>query len=306
MTCRSGQKRFGTKQDFIPLFFLMHVQILWQGQKAVLTIVEFEFFDIFYSKFEVVSTFYICSKFCVENWLLCCDMICKWVTCRSGCKRFWKSALHMCIFAMQYITCLLINISVINYPSSLKIWRIVDNNTKNQQIMLNFLNVTKMLNTSLCDVAMISCYIVSPFVWPSFLYESFSLFIALFLSSVCLLLQVTAVLWLESNLARKIPIFCLPQPGKALSSKSYNFCNLLGVSHSNVSWVWIDLKMNCWNMTYNYGLILAYLLLRVNCDIITHARWNFDTSNAWTQRVRALDKHQNWSANALFRHNSRA
>ena len=36
-------KCFGTKQDFIPLFFIMYVQILWQGQKAVLTIVEFEF-----------------------------------------------------------------------------------------------------------------------------------------------------------------------------------------------------------------------------------------------------------------------
>ena len=30
------------------LFFFMHVQILWQGQKAVLPIVEFEFLNIFY------------------------------------------------------------------------------------------------------------------------------------------------------------------------------------------------------------------------------------------------------------------
>ena len=35
----------------------MYIQNLWQGQKAVLTIVEFEFFDIFYSKFQLVSTF---------------------------------------------------------------------------------------------------------------------------------------------------------------------------------------------------------------------------------------------------------
>ena len=91
------RRGFGTKQDFIPLFFFMNVRILWQGQKAVLTIVEFEFFDIFYSKFQIVSTFSICSKFCVENWLLYCDLICKWVhvTCKSGCKRFWKSALHI-------------------------------------------------------------------------------------------------------------------------------------------------------------------------------------------------------------------
>ena len=89
------RRGFGTKQDFIPLFFFRYVQILWQGQKAVLTIVEFEFFDIFYSKFQLVSTFSICSNFGVENWLLCCDLICKWVTCRSGYKRFWKSALHI-------------------------------------------------------------------------------------------------------------------------------------------------------------------------------------------------------------------
>ena len=54
------------------------------GQKEVLTIVEFKFFDIFYFKFQLVSTFSSCSKFCVENWLLCCDLSCKWVTCRSG------------------------------------------------------------------------------------------------------------------------------------------------------------------------------------------------------------------------------
>ena len=57
---------FGTKQDFIPLFSFMYVYILWQGQKVVLAILEFEFVNIFYSKFQVVSTFYLCSKFCVE------------------------------------------------------------------------------------------------------------------------------------------------------------------------------------------------------------------------------------------------
>ena len=31
------------------LCFFMFVQIFWQGQKAVLTFVEFEFVDIFYS-----------------------------------------------------------------------------------------------------------------------------------------------------------------------------------------------------------------------------------------------------------------
>ena len=55
-----------------------------------------------------------------------------------------------------------------------------------------------------------------------------------------------------------------------------------------------------------YRLITAYSLLRVNLDKIMHARWNFDASSARTQRVSALDKHQNWSASALFCLNSRA
>ena len=56
----------------------------------------------------------------------------------------------------------------------------------------------------------------------------------------------------------------------------------------------------------NYRLITVYLLLRVNLDKIMHACWNFDTSSARTRRVSALDKHQNWSASALFCLNSRA
>ena len=36
------------------------------GSEAVLTIVEFEFFDIFYSKFQLVSTFSICSNFVLK------------------------------------------------------------------------------------------------------------------------------------------------------------------------------------------------------------------------------------------------
>ena len=69
----------GIKQEFILCFSLCMYRpyILWQGQKADLTIVEFEFVDIFYSKFQLVSTFSICGKFCVENWLLCCDLSCK-------------------------------------------------------------------------------------------------------------------------------------------------------------------------------------------------------------------------------------
>ena len=67
-----------------------------------------------------------------------------------------------------------------------------------------------------------------------------------------------------------------------------------------------------WQLTPNHGpgityrLITAYLLLRVNLDKIMHARWDFDASSARTRRVSALDKHQNWSASALFCLNSRA
>ena len=61
-----------------------------------------------------------------------------------------------------------------------------------------------------------------------------------------------------------------------------------------------EIKLEC----MNYGLITAYVFLLVNCDKIMHARWDFDVSNAWTQNVSALDKHQNWSKSALFCHNS--
>ena len=44
----------------------MYVQNLWKGEKAVLTIVEFEFFDIFYSRFQLVSTFSIAVNFVLK------------------------------------------------------------------------------------------------------------------------------------------------------------------------------------------------------------------------------------------------
>ena len=44
----------------------MNVQNLWQGQKAVLTIVEFEFFDIFYPQFQLVSTLSIWINFMLK------------------------------------------------------------------------------------------------------------------------------------------------------------------------------------------------------------------------------------------------
>ena len=44
---------FGIKENLIPLY----VYISWQGQKAVLTIVEFAFVDFFYSKFQLVLIF---------------------------------------------------------------------------------------------------------------------------------------------------------------------------------------------------------------------------------------------------------
>ena len=71
-------------------------------------------------------------------------------------------------------------------------------------------------------------------------------------------------------------------------------------------------QTTCLHNTYNIGnnkyrLITAYLLLQVNCNNIMHARWDFDSTNARTRRVRvsALVKNQNWSESALFRHNSR-
>ena len=93
MTCSSGWYRgYGIKQDFIPLFFFMYVHILWQGQKAFLTIVEFDYllFQISIS----IDIFHL-QWICDENGLLCCDLSCKWVTCKSGCKRFGKQALQI-------------------------------------------------------------------------------------------------------------------------------------------------------------------------------------------------------------------
>ena len=56
----------------------------------------------------------------------------------------------------------------------------------------------------------------------------------------------------------------------------------------------------------DYRLMTAYLFLRVNCDKIMHARWDFDASSARTRRVSVLDKYQNWSASELFCQNFRA
>ena len=90
----------------------------------------------------------------------------------------------------------------------------------------------------------------------------------------------------------------------------YDKCLPYGVT----SFKWISLLSHAiWNphtlcaaLCFNYRLITAYLLLRVNLDKIMHARWDFDASSARTRRVSALDKHQNWSASALFCLNSRA
>ena len=66
-------------KTLIFLCFSLCINILWQSQKAILTIAEFEFVDNFYSKFQLVSTFSISSEFSVENWLLCFDISSKWV-----------------------------------------------------------------------------------------------------------------------------------------------------------------------------------------------------------------------------------
>ena len=48
--------------------FFMYVYILWQGQKAVLTIVKFDFVDIFYSKFFICSIFVLKIGFFAVTW----------------------------------------------------------------------------------------------------------------------------------------------------------------------------------------------------------------------------------------------
>ena len=90
------------------------------------------------------------------------------------------------------------------------------------------------------------------------------------------------------------------------------FISIFGIiMKSGFIWVQKSLKLVIFEITVeilwiNCRLITAYLLLQVNLDKIMHARWDFDVSSAWTRRVSALDKHQNWSASVLFCVNSRA
>ena len=60
-------------------FVVLYVFIYFMTgpENRVFTILEFESVDIFYSKFQLVSTFSIWSKFGDENWLLRCDLSCK-------------------------------------------------------------------------------------------------------------------------------------------------------------------------------------------------------------------------------------
>ena len=63
------------------------VYILRQGQKAVLTIVVFQFVDILYSKFKLYEHFLF-----AELKIGYFAVTCKWMTCTSGYKKFWKQA----------------------------------------------------------------------------------------------------------------------------------------------------------------------------------------------------------------------
>ena len=77
-------------------------------------------------------------------------------------------------------------------------------------------------------------------------------------------------------------------------------------THINFNVLVVGLNVREIKFQNTYRLITAYLLLRVNLDKIMYARWDFDASSARTRRVSALDKHQNWSASALFCLNSQA
>ena len=114
-------------------------------------------------------------------------------------------------------------------------------------------------------------------------------------------------------------LFCvmclLPRP-RLYTLFCFGFCalRLFGTTwaintdqwYLNMNTAHLDLQNHASILAHNYRLITAYLLLRVNLDKIMHARWDFDASSARTRRVSALDRHQNWSASALFCQNSRA
>ena len=62
VACRSGQKRFWKQTRFYSSVFLNVLTfILWNGCKGVLAIIEFSF----YSKFQLLSTCFLCSELCV-------------------------------------------------------------------------------------------------------------------------------------------------------------------------------------------------------------------------------------------------
>ena len=61
---RSG---LGTKQDFYSFVFLYTCSNFMTGSESSSYNCRIWIFAIFYSKFQLLSTFSICSKFCVEN-----------------------------------------------------------------------------------------------------------------------------------------------------------------------------------------------------------------------------------------------
>ncbi len=94
MTCRSERKRFWNQTRLYSFVFLYVCIFFMIEPESVLILIEcfICWYLLVRISSTVASTFFICSEFCVENWLLCCDLNFKWVT---WCKRFWKWALQV-------------------------------------------------------------------------------------------------------------------------------------------------------------------------------------------------------------------
>ena len=114
-----------------------------------------------------------------------------------------------------------------------------------------------------------------------------------FIRSRYLIVQMSLSVWHSHSPCGRC-FWNLPQGVCGIQMELANVCRCFAFS----------LRPN--DITISYRLITVYLLLRVNLDKIMHARWDFDASSARTRKVSALDKHQNWSASALFCRNSRA
>ena len=119
MIYRSGQKRFWNQTRLLFLYFSFCI-MFWPDKKAVLTIVDFRLADIFYSKFQLISTLFNWSEFCVQYSLPFCDPRCKWVTYHSWCRVLETSSSYIEVLFSSCIEVALFNLLLLTKQPNLE------------------------------------------------------------------------------------------------------------------------------------------------------------------------------------------